>query len=103
MKPLQLIRAYRENKANEASEKFQKTLALHESLMKKDESCKTLQISEDIIKTFRDIDFSKKAIAKAEGEKEKAMISLKKVQNIKVSRSPLSNSASQQIFSKNVD
>ena len=103
LKPLQLIRAYRENKANEASEKFQKTLALHESLMKKDESCKTLQISEDIIKTFRDIDFSKKAIAKAEGEKEKAMISLKKVQNIKVSRSPLSNSASQQIFSKNVD
>ena len=101
-KPLQLIQAYRENKVNKANEKFQKTLALHDSLLKKYESCKTQQFSEDAIKTFRDIYYAKKAAAKAEAEKEKAIIVLKKIKNIKISRSPLRYSASQQIFSKNV-
>ena len=103
LKTLQQIQAYRENKANEASEKFQKTLAMQDNLLKKYEGCKTQQFSEVTIKTFRDIDFAKKATAKAEAEKEKAMIDLKRIQNRKVSRSPLRNAAAQQILSRNIN
>lgn len=102
LKTLQQIQAYRESKANEANEKFEKTLAMQEGLLKKIEGCKTQQFSEVTIKTFRDIDLAKKATAKAEAEKEKAMMDLKRIQSRKISRSPLRNAAAQQILSRNI-
>ena len=103
LKTLKQIQAYRENKVNKASEKFQKTLAMQDSLLKKYEACKTQQFSEVTIKTFRDMYFANKATAKAEAEKEKAIINFKRVENRKVSRSPRRNTASLQILSKNAN
>jgi hypothetical protein len=99
LQTLQQIQLYRETKAKEAMENYEKTLGNQEELIKKFEGFKAQQFSEVTIKTFRDIDNAKKATAKAEAEKEKAMIDLKRVRQRQMSRSPLRN-AGTQIFSR---
>lgn len=95
---LNQIQQFRESKAKEAMEKFEKAKIIEEGLVKKLETGKLQQFSEVCIKTFRDIDEAKKISMKAELEKEKALQELNRVKQRGFSRSPLRSAATQQIF-----
>ena len=95
---LNQIQQFRETKAKEAMEKFEKAKIIEEGLMRKLETGKLQQFSEVCIKTFRDIDEAKKVSKKAEVEKEKALQELNRVKQRHFSKSPLRSAATQQIF-----
>jgi Kinesin motor domain len=97
LKTLEQIHQFREKKAIEAIEKYEKTKINETEVLKKID-LKEKQYSEINIKKLREADIARNILAKAEMEKKKALQDLEKVRQRRESRSPLKCAATQQIF-----